>query len=363
MEEIKDLDSLFSELKTTTVKTGPEPDTKNGNLYDIAVEYYGEKYVDKIYKQCIIIHFPELEITSNGTDRSKHTIYDLYVMLDFIAGSIKGLRTSYVKKEILNFPVINYAHSHLSSGEQISMTQLMKFDKNFCLGSSELLNAFSFIKSEYKLKPNQKLDDNLYYYLFSNLDTYLVTENHRDGGGPYKRIAMIDRASVNNESIRASSTQIDFIARYFITNLCYYVIGNKIEFADTYENWKMFLAEEGYAGILLDMGEYDMSQGCGVSKTTGIASINLNHDWKMNCFKFKDQNVEFKIKDEINSNKDEINEIYPKKIIIDAVKRRFAYLCESIANTTIKNYSKENSNTCKYANGLVWQVMDASSFK
>ena len=146
---------------------------------------------------------------------------------------------------------------------------------------------------------SQKLNDDLYYYLFSNLDTYLTIENHLDGGSPYKRNALIDREPVSNEYLRSSGSRITDTANYFINNLFYEVIGNKIEFSDTYENWKIFLAEHGAQGIEQDMGEYDISQGCGVSKTQGIASINLNLTWKMDCFRFKGNPIEFKIKDEL----------------------------------------------------------------
>lgn len=362
MEEIKDLDSLFSELKTTIVEKGPEPDTENGNLYDIAVEYYGEEYVEQITKQCIVIHFPAIEITSNGSDRSKHMIYDLYVRLNFIAGNIKGLRTSYVKKEIINFPNVNYIHSHLAS-TSLNVGSQITFDNSFCLGSSELLNAFSFIKSQYNIKPNQKLNDDLYYYLFSNLDTYLATENHLDGGSPYRRNALIDRESVNNEYFRSSASRIKDTVNYFINNLFYEVVGNNIEFSDTYENWKIFLAEHGIEGIQQDMGEYDISKGCGVSKTQGVASINLNPTWKMNCFTFKGSPVEFKIKDELNINTNEINEIYPKKIFIDAIKSRFKELTIIHATKHIKNHTENLRNSYKDASRLIWEAMDAPSSK
>lgn len=360
MEEIKDIDSLFSELKTTIVKTGPELDTENGNLYDIAVEYYGEEYVEKINKQCIVIHFPVIEITSNGSDRSKHMIYDLYVKLDFTSGVIKGLRTSYVKKEIINFPQVNYIHSHLST-TSINIEQHITFDNNFCLGSSELLNAFSFIKSQYTIKPNQKLNDDLYYYLFSNLDTYLTIENHKDGGSPYRRNGSIANEIANNDCLRSSSSRITDTVNYFIDNLFYEVIGNKIEFSDTYENWKIFLAEHGAQGIEQDMGEYDISQGCGVNKTKGIASINLNLSWKMDCFRFKGKPIEFKIKDELNINSNEINEIYPKKVFINEVKRRFNEITTNYANKHIENYTKTFIDSCQDANRLVWKAMDAPS--
>jgi len=362
MEEIKDLDSLFSELKTTIVEKGPEPDTENGNLYDIAVEYYGEEYVERITKQCIVIHFPAIEITSNGSDRSKHMIYDLYVKLDFKSGTIKGLRTSYVKKEIVNFPAVNYIHSHLAS-TTISTEKYIEFTNNFCLGSSELLNAFSFIKSQYTIKPNHKLNDDLYYYLFSNLDTYLTIENHLDGGSPYRRNALIANEPVSNDYLRSSGSRITDTANYFINNLFYEVIGNKIEFSDTYENWKIFLAEHGAQGIEQDMGEYDISQGCGVSKTQGIASINLNLTWKMDCFRFKGNPIEFKIKDELNINPNEINEIYPKKVFIDEVKRRFNEAIISYSNKHIKNHTENLRDSCKDASRLIWEAMDAPSSK
>lgn len=360
MNEFDNIDQLFAELKSTTVITEKVKESEYANLYDIAVDYYGEKYVEYINKKCIVIHFPVITITSNGNDRGTHTIYDLYVRLDFTSGTIKGLRTSYINQEILNFPHIAYMHSHLSSCGAVDIDGGMKFQCNFCLGSSELLNAFSYIKNEYYKNPEDKIDDNLYYYLFSNLDTYLTIENHKDGGSPYKRASLIKTYS-KNEAVVAQHTTIEKVAHYFIDNSLYHIVGNNIEFADTYENWKMFLIdnERMRLNIGADMGEYDISKGYGLSKSSALAIININPTFKNNCFIFKGKPVEFKIIDDTTL-ENEINELYPKKIFIDSVKYKFNLFCANTSNSWVKNNSEDTRNNYKDAYRFIREALDAT---
>jgi hypothetical protein len=358
MENIN-IDELFDELKSTKVDVITEisKESELGDLYDVAVSYYGEEHVEHISTKRIIIHFPEITIKSNGADKASHTIYDLYVKLDFIDGNIKGIRTSFSKKELINFPTLEYIHSHLP-GSNISINAPLDFNNSFCLGPSELLNAFSYIKSEYN--NGTRIDENLYYYLFSNLDSYLIVENHKDGGSPYRRISMINTYTTRSEYISSGNSVLQDTVDYFIQNSMYEINGNTIEFQDSYDNWKIFLAEYGTKDIAADLGEYDMAQGCGINKRSGLGMIIMNPDWQKQCFIFKGKPVEFKIIDNINQNKEEIHEQYPKKVFIDEIKRRFNDRTRVIAETSIKNYTKNIQDTCSYATRLVWKVMDAT---
>jgi len=359
MENIN-VDELFNELKSTKVDVITEisKESEFGDLYDIAVSYYGEEHVEYINKKRIIIHFPKITITSNGADKASHTIYDLYVKLDFIEGNIKGIRTSFTKKELIGFPSLEYIHSHLPSSNVNISTQLT-FNSSFCLGSSELLNAFSYIKSEYN--KGTRIDENLYYYLFSNLDSYLIVENHKDGGSPYRKISMINTYTRVDDYVSASSSVLQNTVDYFIRNSMYEINGNTIEFQDSYDNWKIFLAECGTKEVAADLGEYDMAQGCGINKHSGLGMIIMNPDWQKQCFTFNNKPVEFKIIDNINQNKEEIHEQYPKKVFIDEIKRRFNEKIRIITDKSIKNHTKNIQDSCSYATRLVWKAMDATS--
>ena len=131
----------------------------------------------------IMLHFPELTITSNK-EKIEHTIYDLYVVLNLDVSkliNIKGFRTSITEQELK----CDFGHSYLP--------RLSTEPETFCLGGSDLsVNIGIFNADERPI--TEKIDD--FEYLLMLLEIYLTSE----GGSPHRRI--FDLLSRNYKHLR-----------------------------------------------------------------------------------------------------------------------------------------------------------------
>lgn len=179
----------------------------------------------------IIIHFPEIEVTNSR--KQTHLIRDLYVKIDLngngtIHDNMRGVRTTLTKDEALG----GYAHSHLPG---TSPTHL-EF-RNFCLGSGEIGQVLSLLRSNF--------DEVNFAMLCMHIKTYVGWESIE--GVPYVRIGnILSRGAVANMEQYANPCAEDLVKDFLklteeeIIELGKFTVseyGIEIEKTDELEQW------------------------------------------------------------------------------------------------------------------------------
>ena len=262
------------------------------------------------------IHYPELVIT-NG--KQKHTIYDLYIKLKFIdfgtprLADIRGLRTSATVGELSS----GYIHSHLPSGYGYAF-------KSFCLGGGPIRDYLGSSLSSVEG----------YEYFLYLLQSYLEWESK--AGIPY----------INMDSIFSYAfPSIDFSYPREITNNY------------NFHNLKSKIQSYGIEIIPdenIEQQIFEILKGLGWStylcyktpsgKYVSTRKINSQMDyssWEGRIiFKFKNQDVQFKLINKENDVKFEYNAPIPEltQKVCEFLSRKLTK--KQITNSRIKKENK-----------------------
>lgn len=141
----------------------------NGQIYQTAVELFGEENVDVQDKNYLVIHFPELTLTNE--QGQKHKVFGIYVRLLIDSNEtfrMEGTRLLYTLPEILQ----NYCHSHLKTRSGCW--------NDFCTGAT-----MGTMTANARGANNDENKTQAVIMLLHTLLTYLSDESLE--GGPYQR--------------------------------------------------------------------------------------------------------------------------------------------------------------------------------
>jgi hypothetical protein len=296
-------ESLEKDIKNYLDHINNESKKVFNNIKRLAVEYYGEEFVD-FNEFDFTILYPEIIIeNSHG---KKHLIKELYVNLNLEEGcisNIKGLRGHLSLKEYNS----NYLHSHLRPRNSTSY-------HNFCLGENTPISNFRHIKLD---------SDELILSFFTTLDAYVRWESLE--GGPYIRIQSIgDNTGLNLSNIILKKNLKRFLIRYknelFLT---YNLVKNKLE-VDVNLITPLINKISTVIGKELSQGNFEIFSNEKYEEYKCVNTINLLE-------KFKEKYIDLKIYSGISDKEKET------KSLID-----YSTL---IAHPKIKNYIIKQINT------------------
>lgn len=173
---------------TDTESEESEKITEYEKVLEIAKSVFRpEQVIDDKENQCIIIHFPTIDMTNSRNE--KHTIHDMYVSFSIdnvvsedsvmvVKVDMSAIRTTFTLAEVKT----NFMHSHINSGSFLTWSP-------FCMGSG---TPFAIMVMNISYVPTR---DN-WELLFLSLERFLAWESIE--GTPYMSMRYIKIGAVND---------------------------------------------------------------------------------------------------------------------------------------------------------------------
>ena len=255
-------------------------------------DYFGENRVDIIETTntgtSVYIWFPK-ETISNSKGQ-KHTIYDLYIKVEFIDSKfvdMKTIRTSFTLAELSS----GYSHSHSPSESYVQDATICKYteERSCCLGTGPL----GQLMGDY-------IDSNILMSLCIYIEKWVRWESLE--GGPYVRMEQIGNIGLNTTSLPQSLPSLKdllescYIPESLIQNLNWSVVKKDYKILNPIEYFMLGIiipSEKYYTYRLYPSGII----GSNVDIYASLRAAVKQWDLSRTCFWFKGAEIPMKIVD------------------------------------------------------------------